>query len=260
MLFKKIIFPIKDPKKLGYLLNKAQLIEELGAEELHVVHIVTAAGKIGEAHRRLSNSLNLLALDFRLSFEITTGNPAVEISRIAKEEAFDLIYVYSNPSGRISRMLLGNTAADIIRLADTPTLVDKSVPNPALNSILYATDFRSGAYKALRYVKDWASANRVLFIQFVGTRAVDPHSEQRRMKKVESDFRLLTQKLSNYAKVTTIHSLGRPAAEIKKTIQHSKPDLLILGKGNPKGLEKTILGSIAEKLVSSVDCLVLVIP
>lgn len=264
-MFKKILFPVEKPEDFQHLINKAEFIKQLGGEQIHLMHVVTADEKYTDACAMMESLIDFTALDFildfTLSYEISTGHAAGEITRIAKEKALDLIYVCSNRGGLISRMLLGSTAADIIRLADTPALIDKTVPNyRCINSVLYATDFKIGADKALSYVKKLASSTRILFVQFVGTRAGDPTSEKQRKEKAEDDLQLLARDLGEYSEVITINSLGRPSAQIKKAVYQNKIDLLILGRGNQRGVKKAIMGSTAEKLVSAVDCLVLMIP
>lgn len=259
-MFKKILFPIETPEDFKHLLLHTDLIKRLGGEQVHLVNIVVTEEQITAAIGMLERLSSSAIVDFALSYEVSIGHVASEIARIGREKSLDLIYVRSKRNGRFRKMLLGNTAADIVRLADTPTLVDKSIPHfGPIKSILYATDFKVGAHQALTYVKKLASPTSVLWVQYVGMRAGDPTSEKQRMDKAENNLQQLALELGQYSSVITINSLGRPGVQIKKTVVQNNIDLLILGRGTQSGM-KRIIGSTARKLVSEVDCFILMIP
>jgi nucleotide-binding universal stress UspA family protein len=64
----------------------------------------------------------------RLHARIVTGDPSVEISRIAEEIDADLILTGVTPRGAIGRLIMGSTATRVIRTAGRPVL---AVPQPA---------------------------------------------------------------------------------------------------------------------------------
>jgi nucleotide-binding universal stress UspA family protein len=56
---------------------------------------------------------------------LVAGEPAHEISRVARERSADLIVMGTHGSSRLSRLLMGSIAEHVIRLASCPVLVSK---------------------------------------------------------------------------------------------------------------------------------------
>ena len=52
---------------------------------------------------------------------------------------------------------------------------------------------------------------------------------------------------------------GKPAAEIVKFAAENKSDLIVIGTQGKRGLERLLLGSVAEQVVRSAPCKVLVV-
>jgi len=64
----------------------------------------------------------------RVHARVVTGDPSVEIRRVAAETDADLILVGVTPRGPIGRLFMGSTAVRVIRAAGRPVLV---IPPPA---------------------------------------------------------------------------------------------------------------------------------
>ena len=60
-------------------------------------------------------------------------------------------------------------------------------------------------------------------------------------------------------KVETSILEGRPAAEIVKFSVAKGIDLIVIGTQGKKGLERLLLGSVAEEIIRSAPCKVLVV-
>jgi len=60
-------------------------------------------------------------------------------------------------------------------------------------------------------------------------------------------------------KVETIVRQGHPAAEVVKLAVAQKIDLIVIGTQGKKGLERLLLGSVAEEIIRSAPCKVLVV-
>ena len=56
---------------------------------------------------------------------LAAGEPAREISRVAREHSGDLIVMGTHGSSGLSRLLMGSIAEHVIRLASCPVLVSK---------------------------------------------------------------------------------------------------------------------------------------
>jgi nucleotide-binding universal stress UspA family protein len=129
---------------------------------------------------------------------------------------------------------------------------DGSVKNrPALEEgIKIARAFGASVYAV--YVIDMGA--------FSSMSADMPIGDTYRIIKAEADEafdRIKT--LAGDMPVTTSILDGRPAAEIVKYAVAKKIDLIVIGTQGKKGFERLLLGSVAEEVIRSAPCKVLVV-
>ncbi|ABS56710.1 UspA domain protein [Methanoregula boonei 6A8] len=65
--------------------------------------------------------------------------------------------------------------------------------------------------------------------------------------------------LAGDLKVETAILEGRPAPEVVKFATRKKIDLIVIGTQGKRGLERLLLGSVAEEIIRSAPCKVLVV-
>lgn len=123
-------------KALKYAIRVAQ---QFGAE-IQLAHVVTEIGYDGlitaSSLRKMEGELQQHAREelekmvrledqFRIKIrtEVLLGEPAREISRLARDEETDLILVSTEGRTGLARALLGSTAEKILRYAPCPVLV-----------------------------------------------------------------------------------------------------------------------------------------
>ena len=70
----------------------------------------------------------------------------------------------------------------------------------------------------------------------------------------------LLRHLKNVPKVETRIAKGSPAEKIIEIVKKEGIDLIVMGTHSRTGLEKTIFGSVCDKVIKSVVCPVLSIP
>ena len=81
---------------------------------------------------------------------------------------------------------------------------------------------------------------------------------------LEEEGKGILKNLSSKAKkegiiVDEILVVGNPAKDLVTIIRRMKPELVVIGTHSKKGLEKLLLGSVAENVLKSVDPLVLLV-
>ena len=82
-----------------------------------------------DAWRRIAELVPINAATSRkVHTRVVTGEPAAEISRVAKEVGADLILMGATTRGAIGRLLFGATAARVIRTAQVAVLTTPPVP------------------------------------------------------------------------------------------------------------------------------------
>ncbi|MFY9750583.1 MAG: universal stress protein [Methanoregula sp.] len=67
------------------------------------------------------------------------------------------------------------------------------------------------------------------------------------------------KKIADGVKLETFILSGRPAHAITKFAVKNKVDLIVVGSQGKSGLERLLLGSVAESIIRTAECMVLVV-
>lgn len=197
------------------------------------------------------------------------GSPPREIVDLARQVKADLIVVGAEESGALHRILLGSTAAGVIRKAPCPVLVVHSgaafpptrVEIPVDLSPVSADAFQQG----LAFLAETNAAfadTEVLFVlnpfEIGGSIHFAPEQierfageELRRFVRVNS-----LGEAPRLARVRT----GYPREEILGVLKERQVDLAILGTHGRTGIERLTLGSVASEVMHQAACNLLLIP
>ncbi len=138
--------------------------------------------------------------------------------------------------------------------------------------ILLPTDGLEYANKAAKHAKWIAKASGAEIIalavmetsSLVGLPADDLIVRIKEMLEEEAERSLdkideIVEKDQNEVKVTLKTEEGSPADVVLKTIKDEDIDLVVIGTSGKHGLDRFLLGSVAEKVVRSSTCPVLVV-
>ena len=98
----------------------------------------------------------------------------------------------------------------------------------------------------------------------VGLPDTETISEVNRLLKEENEKNLkkverLRDECGLDVKITTKVKEGSPAKAILETIEEEDIDLVVIGSSGKSGIDKFLMGSVADKVVKSAKCCVLVI-
>ena len=142
----RILVPVDFSDHSAQAVAYAKEIAAVTGARLQVLHAIeepiypyfyAPAGEFGPAHHltelseRTDEALVKLISDtpgpdVRYDKFVISGNPGVEISKFAQENASDLIVIATHGLTGLERMLLGSTAEKVVRLAGCPVLAVKS--------------------------------------------------------------------------------------------------------------------------------------
>jgi nucleotide-binding universal stress UspA family protein len=134
-----------------------------------------------------------------------------------------------------------------------------------LQNILLATDFSSSAQSALSYALNLAhgydaglySVNVIPHMPFV--EAVEPDVEQIRLSAKQGMAEWSGSELFWGIKHKELIEEGEVPQVLAKLVQKFDIDLIVIGTGGRKGLEKLLLGSVAEDVFRHAECPVLTV-
>ncbi|HMB01917.1 MAG TPA: universal stress protein, partial [Spirochaetota bacterium] len=166
----------------------------------------------------------------------------------------------------LQRTLLGSVSQDVIRLSVKPVFIFKRKlqyfsQGVQLNSIMYATAFKSIDSKVMPYLAYEGLRAEKLVIMNVGARAPDPAAEKKRVAAVQQDLdRLKSECQSGYKKTETVIAIGSARRKIVKQARKLDVDLIVTGKNDRAGGKDAVLGSTAEYIPHHAACSVMIIP
>lgn len=124
-----------------------------------------------------------------------------------------------------------------------------------VRKVLYATDFSSYSNQAYFHAVALAEHHRAsLAIAFVWTPSTDGGDKQSWRRQLE-DIRPANPGIP----YTHIFLEGDPASEIVRYAHDAGVDLIVMGTHGRTGVERLLMGSVAEKVMREAPCSVLVV-
>lgn len=206
-------------------------------------------------------------------------SPGPAILNYAAEAGIDLIALGTHGRRGPSRILLGSVAEEVVRQAEQPVLTvrgkgDASSSTPdAIDRILVPVDFSDYSRDALRHAKEWASLHdaSIDVLHVVGQDLhpafyvggvesvydVEPDIEQKVLDKLDS---FVAETGGPVPEVRSHVRVSKGvASNIVEFVEENAIDLVSTSTHGRTGLDRFLLGSVAEKIVRHVRCPVLTV-
>ncbi|MGD2121617.1 MAG: universal stress protein [Gemmatimonadota bacterium] len=204
-------------------------------------------------------------------------SPAPPIVEYAREADVDLIVMGTHGRRGVRRLLMGSVAAEVVRMAPCSVLTVHgsrgSEPVGDFRHILMPVDFFLPSIGALgvacAFAKQYGSdlhiahvLGDVLHPAFYNMGATRPSDLQPEiLSETTSALESLLREAGNCGNIQTeCHVLeGHPAREIVRFARDHTTDLIVLASHGHTGIKHVLLGGTAEKVISGVECPVLVV-
>lgn len=278
----KVLFPTDFSDHAEAALPWALRLAEKHGAELHLLHaLVLHAADEAQVEARYEEladearaELRAMAEDgpvstVRLVPAVRKGvAPAPLILEYASEEDVDLIVMGSHGRRGLRRLLLGSVAEEIVRTASCAVLTVRGVEGrehdvPSLDRILAPTDFskhaRAGVEAAAGLSAAFGSELHLLhvveqavypdFYFPVSVPAWDlPELRQRAAERLEELAGEVRSGAGAGVETRVEVVIGRAAAEIAEHAEEIDADLIVIASHGIHGLERVLLGSVAERV------------
>jgi nucleotide-binding universal stress UspA family protein len=205
----------------------------------------------------------------RLASKLVTGMPRHAIVEVLEHEpAFDLVVMGTHGRSGLARFLLGSVAEGVVRHAPCSVLAVRPDGEPRpFTRVLCPVDFSGSSEHAAELAAALVQPGsaRITLLHVIDPPAV--YSRGQRMLDLVRDLdRYSAEHLDRWAAqlaarvpVAKLSRVGHPGAEILKVLEEEPAfDLIVLGSHGRIGLERVLLGSVAEKVVRHASCPVLV--
>lgn len=202
-------------------------------------------------------------------------SPLKAIVEYSDEKEIDLIVMGTHGRGALGRLLVGSVAREVVRMAACPVLTvrehgpTKSVFAP--RKILVPVDFSEHSALALKHARELArSYGGRMQVLHVVEEALYPdfyypvlHAPRVLTSEIREELaRKVESWLSADAAIrdADVHvSTGRAVREITDFADAHGSDLIVLASHGRTGLQRMLLGSVAEGVVSRAGCPVLTV-
>ena len=228
----------------------------------------------------------------RVRSALAEGKPDAQILREADEFGADCIVLGSHGRRGLPRFLLGSVAERVVKAARIPVCIVRGSAEPVVSKgklarIAFATDLGAPSEAANQVFADLVGATgaRGLVVHAfrkdlswaaqplpapylegaywgvtMPAAEIEEHLQTLRSQR-EGEVDALVKALAAPERdLEAVVLSGDPWDEIASYVSDNEIDLLILGTHHPRGMERLTIGSVAEKILRSVEVPVLVVP
>ncbi|WP_371998966.1 universal stress protein (plasmid) [Tistrella mobilis] len=206
---------------------------------------------------------------FTIRTRVEDGDAADTILRIAEDDGFDLIVTGLARNEPMGRLLLGDTVDRLLRRSSVPVLVVRRRAKRPYRQMLIATDLsgpaRHATETALTLLPDLPatvihafdtpfhhlSSDRTAHIRALGETAAH---------RLNDALDALAVPASRVAGLTRIVLPGPADEAVAAELAREPSDLVVLGTRGQGVVAEAVLGSVAKRILATVDEDVLVVP
>lgn len=207
-----------------------------------------------------------LDLDVTVIEAVRRGSPSRAIAEYVNEHGIDLVAMGTHGRTGLNRYLLGSVTASVVRSVPVPTLtvqLTEDAQQTGYSDILIATDGTAGSndatLHAISLARQYDALLHTLYVvdSKYDTNAAVQSALERDGKRAIAEVCVKAAALgvSTEASVLT----GVPSEEIMRYTDDENIGLLVLGTHGRTGIDRFVMGSVAERLIRSVHTPVLTV-
>jgi nucleotide-binding universal stress UspA family protein len=191
------------------------------------------------------------------------GSPAQSIVTYVEDHDMDLVVAGTHGRRGLQRLLIGSVAEEVLRTAPCPVLTVRGkqdvAPAWSVRNILVPIDFSDAALDALRHAKELAltygaqitllhAVEEVVYPSAYGVEPANLPGPQV-IDRVEQNLAELVRTEVGYEHVVIEAKVGYAPSTILDYADTNDVDLVVIATHGRTGLERMLLGSVAERVV-----------
>lgn len=240
------------------LLSGLPLSEEEIAEQLHMT---------GEDGKRDTASGD--ARPEIVQEQVQAASVPEVLLRYVEEHDIDLIVMGTHGRRGVRRLFLGSVAEEVVRRSSSPVLTvckreKERKPRYAVRRLLVPVDFSDFTRPALAYAKELAQTYgaRIDLLHVVEGEMLGnaygfdlgAFSAARMKERAEEMLPELIREELGFEDVRATVEIGYPATTIADYAEEHEIDLIVIPTHGRSGLDRLVMGSVAEKVVRMAPC------
>ena len=208
--------------------------------------------------------------------EIRTGTVFQSIVEAARTWKADVVVLGAHRRRILRDVVVGTTIERVIRTAAHPVLMVNTATLVPYEFVLLALDTSEASARAVQTAHALgllSAAHQISVVHafeplykgmigWAGVRqdTIDEYSATWEREAKEEITGFIRQLGYDPAAVSLVTEEGPPFASIKRTLEHVHPHLLVIGTHGRKGPARVLLGSVAERVISELECDILTVP
>jgi nucleotide-binding universal stress UspA family protein len=286
---KKLLIPVDFSEHSKFAAYKALSLAEVCHAEVYFLHIGPSPKETAETLCQFVNSLQPKAT-IPIKRFVAQGNPASGILTAAQKLQANAIVMGHRDISGLKSFMQSSVAEQVLREATCPVLIVKKKKQqnfegymlPQLRSleaafqadrILVPLDFSAASVQAFQYAADLAyQYNATIYTVTVFDKkfkeiaedqkkhtAILVHGRKIHLWKAFPDLLRSIPYENVKAHVKRLLLDGDPFAKIDSLVKKKEIDLIVMGTNGRSGLEHLLIGSVAEKVLRTIDCPVMTI-
>jgi len=277
-MYDRILLPVDGSEHTAKIVHHAAELAQWTEAKIQVVFVADTTrdsltvvdGNVVDALERegepivsdVASELNSFGVDH--GTDIVQGSPAPTIVDYAERYDYDLIVLPTHGRTGISRYLIGSVTEKVVRLSDVPVLTARMQSDEQLTfpyeNILVPTDGSPASNAAAKHGLALAATldATVHVLSVVDDTSMGP--DVRSVLSAEELARPAIEAVEAVDAEADAYELpdvrtnvehGSPAAVIREYIETSDIHAVVMGSSGRRGVDRILLGSVAEKTVRS---------
>lgn len=287
---KKILVPVDFSEHSRFAAKKAISLAQICNATLYFLHIGETAKESAELLCRFIHGIHSKNT-VRIKKLVARGAPSAVILSTAKKLSADTIVMGHRDLSGLKQLIQGSVAAKVLRESACPVLIIKKKKQQTefteyvlpqirniedsfqVDKILVPLDFSTASKQAFQYAVYLASYyNSAVYTLTVFDKKYKELGDDRKKhtavivnrRKIQlwKEFPELLNSIpfkESNTRAKRILLDGDPFSRIESIVQKKEIDLIIMGTNGRSGLEHFLIGSVAEKVLRSVNCPVMTI-
>ncbi len=207
--------------------------------------------------------------------EIAAGSAFDSIVKKAHTWNADLLVLGAHRRRILRDVVVGTTIERVMRTGQHPVLMVNAATLVRYESVLLALDASDASARAVRAAQSLSLLDNVHvsvvhafeplykgMLGWAGVRedTITEYSANWEREAGEEIRRFLSQLGLDGAAAHVVLEEGAPFSAIKGAVERLRPHLLVIGTHGRTGLARALLGSVAERVLSEIECDILAIP
>jgi nucleotide-binding universal stress UspA family protein len=281
-LMEKIVLATDFSQAANDAMKTAIMLAKKFQSEITLIHVVPEIDHLSLSPDIVKNNIKQLLDNLKKNISdegittadpiLSTGVPFDQISTYAVLHDANIIVLGAGETYESEKYRLGITAGRIIRSSKKPVWIVKKGAQPQLKKILCPVDFSDSSARA-RALKNAVHLARQFDCQLSVLHVIKPTpaiywkmTKVIREEKKKAREYIISQ-LDQFLKKTDLYQVkwekvvkeGNPAEEILAFISMWQPDLTVMGTAGRSGVERFLIGSVAEKITRDLPCSIVMV-